>query len=80
MLQKLETELKLRGVSPETVKTYLFYNKKFVDFIKKNPEEVSEADIKNYLAELLSRGVSNATLALAKAALTFCYRDLAQRD
>lgn len=80
MLQKLETELKLRGVSPETVKTYLFYNKKFVDFIKKNPEEVSEADIKNYLAELLSRGVSNATLALAKAALTFCYREILHKE
>jgi integrase/recombinase XerD len=76
MLEKLETELKLRGVSPETVKTYLFYNKKFLEFIKKNPEDISEDDIKSYLADMLTRSVSNATLALAKACLTFFYREL----
>jgi len=81
MLEKLETELKLRGLSPETIKTYLFYNKKFVEFIKKKPEDVSEDDIKSYLANLLSeRKVSNATLALAKAALTFFYKDMLGKE
>jgi hypothetical protein len=62
MLQKLETELKLRGVSPQTVKTYLYYNQRFLDFIKKQPEAISEDDIKSYLANLLSeRNVSNST-------------------
>jgi len=77
MLQKLETELKLRGVSPQTVKTYLYYNQRFLDFIKKQPEEISEDDIKSYLANLLSeRNVSNSTLALVKAALTFYYKEI----
>jgi len=77
MLQKLETELKLRGVSPETVKTYLFYNKKFSEFINKKPDDISEDDIKSYLSNLLSeRKVSNATAALAKAALTFYYGEV----
>jgi integrase/recombinase XerD len=77
MLQKLETELKLRGVSPQTVKTYLYYNQRFLDFIKKQPEAISEDDIKSYLANLLSeRNVSNSTLALVKAALTFYYKEI----
>jgi len=81
MLQKLETELKLRGVSPETVKTYLFYNRKFLDFIKKQPEDVSEDDIKSYLANLLSeRKVSNSTLALAKASLMFFYKEVLGKE
>ena len=42
MLQKLETELKLRGSSDYTVKTYKFYNQKFLDYINKQPEQIEE--------------------------------------
>ena len=35
MLDKLETELKIRGFSKRTVDTYLFHSKKFLDFVKK---------------------------------------------
>ena len=76
MLKKLESELKLRGYSQQTILTYLFYNEKFLEFIKKNPEDVNEDDIKLYLSELISNGASNSTIALVKSALLFFYSEI----
>ena len=75
MLTKLESELRLRGNSEKTIKTYLFFNKKFIDFVKKNPSEVTEDDIKSYLSQIISTK-SNSTAALARAALTFYYKEI----
>ena len=45
MLDKLETELKIRGFSQKTLSAYIFHNQKFLDFIKKKPEDITEDDI-----------------------------------
>ncbi len=50
LLKKLETELKLRGFSKQTSKMYLFYNRKFLEFTKKNPADIKDEDIKEFLA------------------------------
>ncbi|MFZ2410211.1 MAG: phage integrase N-terminal SAM-like domain-containing protein, partial [Candidatus Methanoperedens sp.] len=64
-LKKLETELKLRGFSKQTSKMYLFYNQKFLEYIKKPPEDVIEDDIKDFLAYNISdQSLSNASIAL----------------
>jgi integrase/recombinase XerD len=76
MLQQLESELRLRGNSEQTVKTYLFFNQKFLEFIKKKPGEIAEADVKAYLSNLISKNFSPATVALAKAALVFFYNEV----
>ncbi|MBI2141060.1 tyrosine-type recombinase/integrase [Candidatus Woesearchaeota archaeon] len=74
VLEQLETELKLRGFSERTVKSYLFYNNKFLAFTNKAPEAISEEDIKSYLANLISDRKKNAaTVALVRAALRFYY-------
>ena len=76
-LKKLETELKLRGFSKQTSKMYLFYNRKFLTFIKKVPEEVEEDDIREFLAYKMSDdSLSNASIALIKASLKFFYMDM----
>ena len=54
MLKKLETELKLRGFTQATQKAYLEHNNKFLNFIKKQPEQITEDDLKLYLADLIS--------------------------
>ena len=73
-LEQLDTELKLRGFSERTVKSYLFYNSKFLTFINKQPEEVAEGDIRAYLANLMGDKKKNsATVALVRAALKFYY-------
>ena len=76
-LKKLETELKLRGFSRQTSKMYLFYNHKFLDFIRKTPDEVEEDDIREFLAYKMSDdSLSNASIALIKASLKFFYMDM----
>ena len=76
-LKKLETELKLRGFSKQTSKMYLFYNRKFLEFIKKNPEDIKDDDIKEFLASKMSDDLlSNSSVALIKAAIKFFYTEM----
>lgn len=76
-LRKLETELKLRGFSRQTSKMYLFYNTKFLAYIKKSPEDTTDDDIKEFLAYKMSdHSLSNASIALIKASLKFFYTDM----
>src|SRR3989344_7359500 len=76
MLKHLEAELKLRGFSPQTVKAYMFHNQKFLDFVKKRPEEVSEGDVKDYVALLVSKNAAPSSIILARAAVKFFYEDV----
>lgn len=77
MLERLENELKIRGLSKNTISTYLFYNRKFLEFIKKNPEEITEDDMKKYLGHLRTdKECSNKTLALVIASLEFLYNGM----
>ena len=74
MLKKLETELRIRGLSIHTIKSYILQNRLFLEFIKKQPLEIEEDDIKEYFANLQKNNISNKTLALKKAALSFLYK------
>jgi len=73
MLEDLETELKLRGFSPQTLKAYLFWNKKFLDFVGKNPQDITESDIKKFIAEKISKNFAPKSIILIKASLKFYY-------
>jgi len=77
MLQKLETELRLRGFSEQTIKLYNFYNEKFYSFVNKPPEAIEEDDIKNFLSHMLSEHkVSNASLSLIRSAILFYLNEI----
>jgi integrase/recombinase XerD len=75
MLATLSSELKIRGFSQNTIKTYLFYNQKFLEFTSKAPEDINEQDIKNYMAQLLDQA-SPYSAKLARAALSFYYKEI----
>jgi integrase/recombinase XerD len=79
-LEKLETELKLRAFSPRTVESYLYYNRKFLEFVKKEPEQVTEDDVKNYIVGLMTRNVSAKSIILIKAALKFFYDEVLKKN
>ena len=80
-LEQLEIELKLRGFSERTVKSYLFYNNKFLQFTTKPPEAIAEEDIKAYLANLIGDKKKNAaTVALVGAALRFYYDGVLKKN
>ncbi|MBU4502847.1 MAG: tyrosine-type recombinase/integrase [Nanoarchaeota archaeon] len=81
ILQKLETELKLRGFSPNTLTAYINSNKFFLGWIKKDAENVQEDDIKDYLAHLISdKNLSPASISLNKAALKFLFDEILQKN
>ncbi len=76
MLKKLETELKIRGYSKETQKIYLYHNKNFIEFIKKEPKDVEEDDLKLYLAEKITEGLDPKSISLIKSSLLFFYNEV----
>ena len=78
-LQKLETELKLRAFSPQTVKAYLYWNNDLLKNVNKNPVEMTEDDIKNYIAKKLSDGVDAKSIVLVRAALKFFYDEILEK-
>ena len=74
MFKKLETELKLRGFSKMTIESNILHKELFIKFIKKEPNDVIEDDIKLYLTDQISTQKSSPkTIALKKAALKFFY-------
>ncbi|RLE44255.1 integrase [Candidatus Woesearchaeota archaeon] len=80
-LKQLETELKLRGFSEKTVKTYLFFNKDFLSFIKKPPQEATEEDVKSYIAHLLfDKKLKPSSVNLALCTLRFFYKKILEQD
>lgn len=79
-LKKLETELKIRGFSKETIKAYKRHNAGFLNFINKNPELISEDDIKSYLAHLVSdKKLSPSSVALARSSILFLFNQVLSR-
>jgi len=71
--KRLEQEFKIRRYSKKTAKSYLHYNQKFLLFCKKNVNEVTVNDIRNYLEHLADRKVSASTMRLAHNGLKFYY-------
>ena len=79
MLDKLETELKIRGFSKRTVDTYIFHAKKFLEFVKKNPSSVIEDDAKRFIAYLMTtKRYKPGSVNLALSSLKFFYKEILQ--
>ena len=81
MLKKLVTELKLKGFSDKTIKSYVLFNQKFLDFTNKKPEQITEDDVKSFLAHIMSdKGYKPASLNLALCSLRFFYEKILEKD
>ncbi len=78
-LKKLEVELKISKNSEYTLKNYLNFNELFLNFVKKEPDEVTEDDIKNYIAENLSEK-SAISIIMFLAALKFSTSNILKKD
>jgi len=81
MLKKLETELKIRGFSQKTISAYIFHNQKFLDFTKKQPEQITKDDIKSYIAYLMSdKNYKPSSINLTLCCLRFFYEEMLEKD
>ncbi len=72
--QDLRRELLSRKYSHKTVKAYIHFTRDFLKFTNKNPDEINDSDIKDYLL-YLAEGKQFATSTLNQAinALKFYY-------
>jgi len=78
-LQNLETEIKIAKLSPYTLRNYMDSNKKLFNYSNKNPLEIEQQDIKNFLANKMDIQSSSSTI-LFLAAIKFAFTSLLQKD
>lgn len=78
-VEKLKTELKIRGFSPLTARNYSFFVEKFLQRTNKPSSELNEDDAKAYLADIFDSKSKN-TVMLAAASLKFFYREILGKD
>lgn len=73
LLKKLEIELKIKGFTKATIKTYLAHNLDFLEFVNKIPSEVITEDVKAYQASLSEKNSKPATVILKLSAIKFFF-------
>ena len=78
-LKKLEVELKITKSSEHTLKNYLRFNEQFLDYLNKEPEEITEDDIKFYIAEKLSERAAISTIMFL-AAIKYAHGGILKKD
>ncbi len=79
ILKKLKSELKIRGLSPLTVRNYSFFVEKFLQKSAKESSDLTQDDAKAYLAELFDSKSKN-TIMLAAASLKFFYTEILKKE
>lgn len=80
-LKKLEVELKIRGFSQNTLKSYISNTKFFLDYINKDPKDITEEDVKKYQAHLMyDKKINNKSINLALSALKFFFLEIIDND
>ena len=72
-------EMKVRGFSWKTIRMYLYQNRRFLEFIRTSPRDVTKKDVESYLIMLYDRQVASATRHLICAALKFYYEGVLKR-
>jgi site-specific recombinase XerD len=79
---ELANQIKVRHYSPKTLKTYRSYVRKFQTFTKsKNPESLSNLDVKDFLTFLaVEQKVSASSQNLAFNSLLFLFNHVLKRD
>jgi len=71
---RMEQDLKLKGVSPATIRNYLLYCRKFAAFYMRSPEELGAAEVRAFLLhEIEVEQLAYASYRQEYAALKFLY-------
>lgn len=74
-LNKVSTEIKLRGLSKRTIESYSFFLTRYLQTLNKPAEQATEQDVKNFLAQLVD-SYSSKSRALATSSLRFLYKEI----
>ncbi len=75
-LQKLRERCLLRGYSQQTIKSYIYYVKQFLEFIEKSRLNLTKEGVKSYL---LAQDVGINTSRLQYASISFFFREVLEK-
>jgi len=79
-LKKLETELKLRGFSKRTLEIYTSNVRLFFENIKKDPNEITSDDLREYFGKLISdQKLKPRSISLKKSSLKFFFEEIVKK-
>lgn len=77
IVERVRTEIRTRHYSPRTEDAYVGWILRYLQYHRREPEELTVDDIRRFLSVLAIEGkVSAATQNQARAAITFLYRDV----
>jgi len=81
---KIGIELKLRGYSRNTIRSYNFHLAAFFKFANKTTEDITSDDARAFLAHLVDdenpKKVSIKSMALAKASIRFLFKEVLRKS
>lgn len=78
-LEKIRIELKISKNSEYTIRNYIKANKHLLNFTNKPPEQITEDDVKLYVAENLSDKASSSII-LFLSAVKYAYLSILKKD
>ncbi|HTY44156.1 MAG TPA: site-specific tyrosine recombinase/integron integrase [Patescibacteria group bacterium] len=78
-LEKLKVELTISKNSKYTLRNYLNANSELLDFSKRNPDEITEDDVKAFMASKLTDS-SSSSIIVFLSALRFAYSGILKKD
>lgn len=93
ILEKMKTEMLRRKLSRKTIKTYIFYVKKFLLFCRKEPKKFSKKDCREFLEKFMDKefgwmktrsapedeGIAGSTLNVALNSLRFMMEEVLRK-
>lgn len=78
--EAMQREMALRGFAPRTEKAYLGWIVRLTRQSRLSPDQLSEAQVREYLAGLGKRGLSSSTVNQAISAVRFFFRSVVPRE
>jgi integrase/recombinase XerD len=77
--EAMQREMALSGFTPRTQKTYLGWMRRLIRHVRVAPDEISETQVREYLAFLAQRGLSPSSINQAISAMAFFFRHVLAR-
>jgi len=78
-LNKINIELKISKNSKYTLRNYLAANTELLDFCQKDPDQLTEDDVKSFMASKLSDS-SSSSIIVFLSAIRFAYSTILKKD
>jgi integrase/recombinase XerD len=77
--EAMQREMALRGLAPRTQRVYLGWMLRLIRHTRVSPDQVSESQVRDYLAGLAQGGLSPSSVNQAISAIAFFFRRVVAR-